>query len=75
MLLDRDLNCDLAVSDADYIRDTLVAGQAMTFTVDVTNNSGKTVQGVRVTAKTVRQSLHRRSSELRCFRGKQKQPT
>lgn len=51
MLLDRDLNCDLAVSDADYIRDTLVAGQAMTFTVDVTNNSGKTVQGVRVTAK------------------------
>ena len=52
MLLDRDLNCDLAVSDADYIRDTLVAGQAMTFTVDVTNNSGKTVQGVRVTAKS-----------------------
>lgn len=51
MLLDRDLNCDLAVSDADYIRDTLVAGQAMTFTVDVTNNSGKTVQGVRVIAK------------------------
>lgn len=51
MLLDRDLNCDLAVSDADYIRDTLVAGQAMTVTVDVTNNSGKTVQGVRVIAK------------------------
>lgn len=51
MLLDRDLNCDLAVSDADYIRDTLVAGQAMTFTVDVTNNSGKTVQGVRVIAR------------------------
>lgn len=51
MLLDRDLNCDLAVSDADYIRDTLVAGQTMTFTVDVTNNSGKTVQGVRVIAK------------------------
>lgn len=51
MLLDRDLNCDLAVSDADYIRDTLVAGQVMTFTVDVTNNSGKTVQGVRVIAK------------------------
>ena len=51
MLLDRDLNCDLAVSGADYIRDTLVAGQTMTFAVDVTNNSGKTVQGVRVIAR------------------------
>lgn len=30
ILLDRDLNCDLAVSDADYIRDTLVAGQTKT---------------------------------------------
>lgn len=51
MLLDRDLNCDLAVSGADYIRDTLVAGQTLTFTVDVTNNSGKTVQGVQVIAR------------------------
>ena len=50
MLFEKDLNTDLTVNSADYVRDTYVAGQTLTIKADVTNNSGTTVSGVMITA-------------------------
>lgn len=50
MLFEKDLNTDLTVNSADYVRDTYVAGQTLTIKADVTNNSGTTVSGVMIAA-------------------------
>lgn len=45
---EKSLSTDLTVTAADYIHDTLVAGKTLTLSVDVTNNSAKTVSGLTV---------------------------
>lgn len=50
MLFEKALGADLTVSEADYVRRTLVPGKTVTLTAEVTNNGTKTVAGVHVSA-------------------------
>ena len=50
MLFEKALGADLTVSEADYVRRTLVPGKKVTLTAEVTNNGTKTVAGVHVSA-------------------------
>ena len=49
-LFEKKLGADLTVSEADYVRRTLVPGKTVTLTAEVTNNGTKTVAGVHVSA-------------------------
>ena len=49
-LFEKKLGADLTVSEADYVRRTLIPGRTVTLTAEVTNNGTKTVEGVHISA-------------------------